>query len=173
LFLPRDALLDAASRTSATKLVAVANRFAAYDTLELGWGDEDFYRTVATVADLRLGPALSAAVGLDTRTVLLVVGHMSPVDAPYAPGAGRAVVHLSERGFDRMISALEGTLAGDLEPDELGVGLYGPSLFYRATGQYSLFNVCNHWLARLMLAGGRSVNLTLATLSPLLVWQML
>lgn len=171
LFVPRDALLEAAALAGASKLVAVAKRFAAYDTLELGWGDEDFYRTVPSVADLRMGLALSAAFGFDTRTVLLVVGHMEPVDTPF-PGDGRALVKLSSRAFARMIPELEATLAGGSAPEELGVGLYGPSLFYRATGHYSLLNVCNHWLARLMLAGGRSVNLTLATLSPLLVWQM-
>ena len=42
----------------------------------------------------------------------------------------------------------------DGHPVELGVGIYGPSLFYRARGEFSILNVCNHWVARLLDAAG-------------------
>jgi hypothetical protein len=171
MFLPRDALRMAAEGEGARRLVAVTDRFAAYPTLELGWGDEGFYRTVPTIADLQVGLGLSAILGLNNDTVLQVVGWYGLVDAPY-PGGARATLTISRRAFARMIPLLEGTLAGNAAPEELGPGLYGPSLFYRATGHYSLFNVCNHWTARLMVAAGRRINLTLATVSRLLIWQL-
>src|SRR3712207_8668119 len=39
-------------------------------------------------------------------------------------------------------------------PVELGPGLYGPSLFFRADGAFHLLSVCNHWTARLLHEAG-------------------
>jgi len=44
------------------------------------------------------------------------------------------------------------------QPIELGKGLYGPSLFYRAAGHYSLFRTCNIWIAGLLASGGMKVS---------------
>jgi hypothetical protein len=38
--------------------------------------------------------------------------------------------------------------------EELGPGLYGPSLFYRGVETFHVFNLCNHWVARLLSATG-------------------
>jgi hypothetical protein len=46
--------------------------------------------------------------------------------------------------------------------EELGPGLYGPSLFYRSVGRFHIFNVCNHWLARQLSAAGVATNPVLA-----------
>ena len=68
--------------------------------------------------------------------------------------------------FDRMLQQLEATFvppeSGAL-PD-LGRGLYGPSLFYPANGHFSIFKVCNHWIADLLDAAGLPVAPVLATL---------
>ena len=50
-----------------------------------------------------------------------------------------------------------------LVPD-LGRGLYGPSLFYPATGTFSVFRVCNHWIGDLLGAAGLPANPVFATL---------
>jgi Protein of unknown function (DUF2459) len=52
----------------------------------------------------------------------------------------------------------------NLMPEELGPGLYGTSLFFRANGAFHLFNVCNHWIARLLDAAGVPTAPVLATL---------
>jgi hypothetical protein len=49
-------------------------------------------------------------------------------------------------------------------PQELGPGLYGTSLFFRASGAFHLFNVCNHWIARVLDAAGIPTTPVLATL---------
>jgi hypothetical protein len=46
----------------------------------------------------------------------------------------------------------------------LGPGLYGPSLFYRSVEKFYAFNVCNHWVARLLSAAGLPTAPVLATL---------
>jgi hypothetical protein len=50
--------------------------------------------------------------------------------------------------------------------DLLGPGLYGPSLFYRSIQSFHVFNVCNHWVARLLSAAGLPTAPVLATLPP-------
>jgi hypothetical protein len=49
-------------------------------------------------------------------------------------------------------------------PEELGPGLYGMSLFFRANGTFHLFHVCNHWIADLLDAAGVPTAPVLATL---------
>ena len=49
-------------------------------------------------------------------------------------------------------------------PQELGPGLYGPSLFYKAKGHFNLFRVCNHWIADLLDAAGVPTTPSLALL---------
>ena len=50
IVLPRATLADMASRRGHAALVAVATRFGAFPFLEMGWGDEEFYRSVPTIA---------------------------------------------------------------------------------------------------------------------------
>lgn len=53
---------------------------------------------------------------------------------------------------------------GAVPAGELGPGIYGPSLFYRAAGAFHLFNVCNHWIGDLLDAAGLPTAPVLATL---------
>ena len=52
--LPRTQVADDAGRRGNAALIAVAQRFATYQWLEFGWGDEGFYRSVPDVASLTL-----------------------------------------------------------------------------------------------------------------------
>ena len=52
-----------------------------------------------------------------------------------------------------------------LPAQELGRGLYGPSLFFRATGTFHLFNLCNHWAAGMLDAAGVPTTPVLDTLT--------
>ena len=50
LALPRAALAEFASGRGYPALIAVTQRFAAFEWIEFGWGDREFYRSVPTVA---------------------------------------------------------------------------------------------------------------------------
>ena len=66
-----------------------------------------------------------------------------------------------------MLDALEASFdkgEGGAAPEPLGPGLYGPSLFYRGIEAFHIFNVCNHWVARLLSAAGVPTAPVLATL---------
>lgn len=166
LILPRGALAERARVLGLARLEAVLARFVAYDHVEIGWGDEGFYRTVPGLSALTLPQALRALFGRDNPSVLHVVG------IPGAPAAYFAMsdmlrLRVDAAGFDRVAAGIEATLAPapGAAVAELGPGLYGPSLFFRADGAYHLTQNCNHWVARLVNAAGAPVSLVAATVS--------
>jgi uncharacterized protein (TIGR02117 family) len=165
LVVPRQVLAAAAERGRHGTLMDVARRFGAYDAVEIGWGDEQFYRHVPTAASLTWKLALQALFRPGNASVLHVVGL---ADSPRAtfPFSDIVTLELSAEGFARVVALLDATFARDERgfPVSLGPGLYGPSLFYRADGEFNLLNVCNHWTARLLDAAGVPTAPVLATL---------
>jgi uncharacterized protein (TIGR02117 family) len=168
IVIPRSALVDQASRHGRTALGAISTRFAGFDRLEIGWGDEGFYREAPTVDSLTVPLALRALLRPGNPSVLHVVG------IPGDPGmvfvnSDVVRLELSTAGFDKLADKLDASFAreanGDL-PAPLGPGLYGTSLFFRANGAFHLFNVCNHWVASLLDAAGVPTAPVLATLPP-------
>ena len=148
IVVPRAALAAAASRQGLAALAA-RTRFAGFDRLEIGWGDEGFYREVPSAQSLTVALALRPRCsGRSNPTVLQVVG-VSAVRATF-PHSDLVRLDLGEAGFARLAEKLDASFArgaGGL-PVDLGPGLYGTSLFFRASGAFHLFNVCNHWLSR-------------------------
>lgn len=166
IVLPRGTLADAASRRGYAALIAVANRFAAFPFVEIGWGDEEFYRSVPTIASVTLPMAARALFLPGNRSVLHVVGLSSPPRVAF-PLADIIALELSPAGLERMLARIETTFApaGTGNPaDDAGPGLYGPSRFYRARGTFNILHVCNHWLADLLDAAGVPTAPVLATL---------
>jgi uncharacterized protein (TIGR02117 family) len=162
--LPRAAVARLAGERGHGALIAVTTRFAAYSWLEIGWGDEDFYRHVPTPGDLTLGLALRALFRPGNPSVLQVVGVSDPraqlVRAPMAE------LNLSAEGFGRLVAKVDATFARgpDGLPRDLGPGLYGPSLFYRAVGHFHLGYVCTNWVADMLDAAGVPTAPVLATM---------
>jgi Protein of unknown function (DUF2459) len=99
-------------------------------------------------------------------SVLHVVGVNGDPRAVFA-NSDLVRVNISDAGFARLTDMLDATFArakGSFMPEELGAGLYGTSLFFRANGAFHLFNVCNHWIANLLAAAGVPTAPVLATL---------
>jgi len=168
LVIARGAIADAAARNGHAALAAVAQRFAHYRWLEIGWGDEGFYRSVPDVASLTVRLALRALFMPGNASVVQVVGLDRPPREAF-PRSDMNRIELSEQGFARMLAGIEASFgrgpgAAPLEP--LGPGLYGPSLFYRGVDAFHVFNVCNHWVARLLSSAGLPTAPVPATLPP-------
>jgi uncharacterized protein (TIGR02117 family) len=145
----REALRASAERQGFGRLVAILDRFASYPFVEIGWGDERFYQETPTTADVNLTSALRALFRPGNTAVLHVVGLERGAPLVFRQSDVLAV-RLSEAGFDRLVRFLEASIRSDETglPREIGRGLYGPSLFYAATGTFSVLQVCNHWVAR-------------------------
>jgi uncharacterized protein (TIGR02117 family) len=164
--MPRAAMVELAAQRSLPALNTVAIRFAAYEWLEVGWGDEQFYRSVQTLASLNVWLAARALFWPGNASVLHVVG-LSAAPREFVPNADIVKLDLSAAGFSLLSARMDRTFAraaGTMLPEELGHGLYGPSLFYRATGDFNIFHVCNHWVADLLDAAGVPTAPVLATL---------
>lgn len=173
LVVPRGALGRTASALGLSALIAIDQRFAAYEWLELGWGEETFYRHAPSIGDVSFAMAVRSLFSPGNASVLHVVGFNGETRQVFR--GGRIVgLDLSEPGFERTARGLDAAFArlDSGSPVELGPGLYGPSLFYRAVGAYHLFNVCNHWIgARLSEAGVPSSWLP-STLPPTLILEL-
>lgn len=150
LAIPRSELVGAPG----AGLAAVTQRFDLYDFLEFGWGEEQFYRGTPNIAAFQWRLAMRALFW-PNQTVVQVVGLAQPPPIVFA-GASLVRIDLSTEGFARLAARLDDSFGrgSDGSPIEIAPGLYGPSLFYRATGQTGLFNVCNNWIGRLLNAAG-------------------
>ena len=162
----RDDLAEVAQAQALPALIDVANRFRDYRFLEIGWGDGAFYRGP-------IGPDLASArtiaqalSGTGGASVLHVVGLEREAAAAF-PGAAIVEIELSRRGSEKLAAHIEATFARSPEGValELGPGLYGPSLFYRATPVYSAANTCNHWVASGLNKAGLGVSMAPAAFS--------
>ena len=166
--IPTAILAETARRNGDAALIRVAEQFGSYPYIEFGWGEADFYAAVPTIASLKLGLALRALFFPGNRSVLHVVGLPDHPHQAFA-SADTIRVALSERGFARMLSALDATffMSGEPpSPQPLGGGLYGASLFFRANGAFHIFKVCNHWVADMLSAAGLPVTPVLDTVAP-------
>ena len=172
LALPRAAVLADAGREGFPALIAVATRFRAYSWIEIGWGEEEFYRQVPTPGSLGVGMALRALLRPGNRSVLHVVGLEGEPEKMF-PDSEVLRLRLSEAGFRRMLAEVDRTFSLEgRQPQEMGQGLYGPSLFFGANGAFNLLNLCNHWTGRMLAAAGLSAWPVPGTLAPGLMWNL-
>src|SRR5579883_160292 len=164
IVLPRVAVAKLAGGRGEGALIAVTTRFAAYGWLEIGWGEEEFYRHVPTPGDVTLGLALRALFRPHNPSVLHVVGVSDP--RGQFVGSPMAELELSDAGFARLVAKVDATFArgADGRPQDLGPGLYGPSLFYRAVGHFHIGHVCTQWVADMLDAAGVPTAPVLATM---------
>ena len=91
-----------------------------------------------------------------------------------SPSRWSALASPTQTGFDRLASTINNTFAAtaDSPLDEIGPGLYGPSLFFRAHGNFHLFHVCNHFVADVLDAAGVPTTPVVATLTQGLLWDL-
>ena len=147
IVVPRAMLAEQRNRPGLSAIGYLATRFRDFDWLEIGWGDEAFYREVPTAESLTIALAMRALFRPGNPSVLHVVG---------VKGDPRAMFPNSD--------LVRVGISGSIMPEQLGPGLYGTSLFFRANGTFHLFHVCNHWIADLLDAAGVPNAPVLATL---------
>lgn len=125
--------------------------FAAYEFVEIGWGERDFYMDAGDSTLL----AIKAMLWLNDSVMHLVGGDGDPAKTFSRSTIVR--VELSEAGFEALCRYVDASFArpdGATRATKLGKGLYGPSSFYEAHGTFNVFNVCNKWTAKALRAAG-------------------
>ena len=136
-----------------TGAIPEAQDFPGVAFLEFGWGDRVYYPAKKKT----LGMTLSAVM-VPTPAVMHVAGHLAPPGDDY--GYELISVELGRAGSRRLAAALAGEFerpaGGRAAP--ISRGLYPHSYFYRAHGDFHLFNTCNTWTARMLRAGGVAIS---------------
>jgi uncharacterized protein (TIGR02117 family) len=127
-------------------------RFAGYPWIEIGWGDDRFYRTRNETVCLAL-----QAMFFSRGSVLHVVGVWpDPKEFYQNCQVSLQRLRVGEAGYRRMEQRIfDSFQKGDCgQSIELEPGLYGFSRFYAATGHYWLGHTCNNWTAEALRQTG-------------------
>ncbi len=120
--------------------------FRRHRYVEVGWGDEGFYRAKS----IELGLA-ARAIFTPTPSVLHIVGFDVHPQRVFV-GSDLIELRVSEEGYRGMCRAIQAayTLDESGRSHSLGRGLYGDSRFYRANGNYYYPKTCNIWTAKIL-----------------------
>ncbi|WP_395645700.1 DUF2459 domain-containing protein [Terricaulis sp.] len=121
----------------------------------IGWGDEKFYYSDGTNIFLALD-----AVIPPSPTVLHIAYNAGPSSIYLGPNDDVDIA-VSHEGAQRFVDYVNRALVvgDDGLPVIVSTGkVVGRSSFLRSRGNFHLFNVCNHWMARALRAAGVDVN---------------
>ena len=138
--LPRAALAEFASGRGYPALIAVTQRFAAFEWIEFGWGDREFYRRCRPSATCRSRSRCARCSHPEiprccmwSASPAIRYAH-SPRPKSCACRSRATASTRCWRSSMRHSFRRKGARCPDL-----GRGLYGPSLFYPANGTFSIF----------------------------------
>jgi uncharacterized protein (TIGR02117 family) len=122
--------------------------------LEVGWGDERFYQAKKITAGLAL-----QAILWPTATVLHVV-EIAGTPQHYFSKSEVMEITVPLTGYEKLLVYISESFARNSDNNiiVLGVGLYGNSRFYRATGDFHAFNTCNTWVSKAIASTGYPIN---------------
>ncbi|MEM8651675.1 MAG: TIGR02117 family protein [Pseudomonadota bacterium] len=117
--------------------------------LVIGWGARDFYTSTAEYSDMELNTVWKAATG--DKSVM----HVAPAgDLSEVPNSIR--LNISEEGFTRLVEFIFRSFElQNAQPELLAGQTFGyGDLFYKANGQFNLFNPCNIWVSKALNEAG-------------------
>lgn len=127
--------------------------------LLIGWGDGEYF--VSEHAPW--SKAVKALVASDYPA--LQVGLRSTNPPLGAQARDTVALAITERGYQKLVDYIDRSIALGVDGKPVYLGNPGehPDRFYRATGNYSVFNNCNSWMSDALRATGLPVagfNLT-------------
>jgi uncharacterized protein (TIGR02117 family) len=155
LILPRQIMADVAATERLASLSAALTFFEPFEHVEVGWGEENFYRSVPSANLSAIPHVLRAMFNPTNASVLHMVGIGGDLRRAF-PASDMIELNISPDGLKRIAQAIDSQFradsAGVIVP--LGPGLYGPSAFFAAQDRYHLLNTCNHWVGQLLALAG-------------------
>lgn len=118
--------------------------------LEVGWGDEGFYR-----AEKVTFPLACKALFWPTPSVLHLVGIEGPI-AEYFTRSSIVELEISDDGFDRACRFVDDSFRTDdvNRPHMIAEGIYGNGKFFRSNQSYFFPRTCNAWTAKALRIAG-------------------
>jgi len=116
--------------------------FKKYKYIEVGWGDEAFYKS----SDPSVWMTIKAAL-IPTSSVLHVRA-LSRYDLSMFSKESVEKITISKKGHIKLLAFIENSFAKkDYKPIILSEGLYPNSFFYLSSKKYHILNTCNVWTA--------------------------
>lgn len=152
LAVPRAALMQTPG-----PLADAAATLAPGDWILIGWGDAKFYVDQSPIGD-RIPDGLRAFFRPGNPSVVMLDPEQADPRDRFEEN-GRAALHLSRVGFERMMRRVEASLA--LENDHARIAAARPgddARFFASSETFSIAFLCNHWSARVLNAGGLAVR---------------
>jgi uncharacterized protein (TIGR02117 family) len=121
--------------------------------IEIGWGDEGFYRAT----DYTVGLAAEALL-FPTPSVIHAVLLAKPAEENF-PRSDISVFWTDQAGYQKLLDFIDGTFAKDSDGRlvNLGPGIYGRSTFFRARGSFHFPKSCNYWVASALREAGAPI----------------
>lgn len=116
--------------------------FKKYKYIEVGWGDEAFYKS----SDPSVWMTIKAAL-IPTSSVLHVRA-LSRYDLSMFSKESVEKITISKKGYTKLLGFIENSFAKkDYKTIILSEGLYPNSFFYLSSKKYHILNTCNVWTA--------------------------
>jgi uncharacterized protein (TIGR02117 family) len=127
------------------------NNFKKFNFLDIGWGDEEFYQ----YPDFDSGLAFKALF-YKTPSTLRVEGIGISKEAYFNISEIVIKLIVTNEQLEKILQFINETIfrnsdGGSVVLSEHGLGRVK---FYKANGEYHLFNTCNTWLAKCLVSSG-------------------
>ena len=146
IFLPRENVLPG--------VLPLINDFPEAAYIGFGWGDAEYF----PARDPGFTTLLSAAL-LPTPSVLHVTGLRQTPREAY-PNDQIVTLKITRSGYSKLMAFIANSFVHNMPHNmkPIGPGLDPYSKFFRAKGEFHLFNTCNSWTARGLAAAGVAID---------------
>ncbi len=129
--------------------------FKDFSLLDFGWGDEEFYQ----YPDFDSGLAVKALF-YATPSTLRVEGIRVSKDTYFNISEIVVRILVTEEQLNKIVNYISSTFFrnNDGSPEILSEQGLGRIIFFKANGNYHLFNTCNTWLASCLVSAGIEIE---------------
>jgi uncharacterized protein (TIGR02117 family) len=132
------------------KLPELGQRFPDSKYLEIGWGDEGFYQANEITTKLSI-----KALFWPTDSVLHIVSVPASPEALF-PDSKIIRLSITDNELQHLLEFITSSFYFSKNESiiPLKTGIYGDGQFYKAVGDFFLFNTCNTWTAKALESTG-------------------
>ena len=131
-------------------------RFGNAPYIEFGWGDNEFYQADEITSGVTL-----KAIFLPTDSVVHAVAVTRKADKYFKHSEAEKFC-LEDPEFKSLVKFISSSFYRDESRNilKLNHGIYGDSQFYKAKGDFHIFNTCNKWTAKGLESAGMNISTT-------------
>ena len=131
-------------------------RFGNVPYIEFGWGDNEFYQAEEITSGITL-----KAIFLPTDSVVHAVAVTRKADK-YFKHSDVEKFCLEDSELKSLVDFISNSFYRDDSGGilKLNHGIYGDSQFYKAKGDFHIFNTCNKWTAKGLESAGMEISTT-------------